>query len=269
MGKQNDLKLIINEEDPVLLGRNLQYYRYMNEARQALIVKVRKTASQLKTNETQLRQKTQELTLLAQQKEKNISQLNNHHRERDKILVALKQDIQNNAQQLMALNQDKKTLLALIQHLNTQSKTQPVIQPPLSLTRLKGTLPWPTEGILQQKYGTSIQESQLTYTGVFLRAPQGQAIHTIYPGKVVFAGWLKGYGLLTIVDHGGGYMSLYAHSQSLYRQVGDLVKAGDLIATVGKTGGFHESGLYFEIRYKGMPLNPELWCSRKDSSQLA
>jgi septal ring factor EnvC (AmiA/AmiB activator) len=97
---------------------------------------------------------------------------------------------------------------------------------------------------------------------VLISAAEGQQVRTVSQGRVAFAEWLRGYGLLIIIDHGNGYMSLYGYNQTLYKSVGDWVKAGDIIAAVGSSGGQDQSGLYFEIRHNGKPVNPSQWCRR-------
>jgi septal ring factor EnvC (AmiA/AmiB activator) len=125
---------------------------------------------------------------------------------------------------------------------------------------LKGSLPWPVRGRLAQKFGSPRTEG--VWDGVLIDAPEGMEIKAVTQGKVVYAEWMRGYGLLIIVDHGHGYMTLYAFNQSLYKKMGDTVEAGDVIASVGQSGGRSQSGLYFGIRKKGVPIDPLEWCRR-------
>jgi septal ring factor EnvC (AmiA/AmiB activator) len=125
---------------------------------------------------------------------------------------------------------------------------------------LKGKLPWPVSGRLAQKFGSPRSEG--AWDGVLIDAREGMEIKAVTRGKVVYAEWLRGYGLLTIIDHGQGYMTLYAFNQSLYKRMGDLVEAGDVIASVGQSGGRSQAGLYFGIRKKGVPIDPLEWCRR-------
>jgi septal ring factor EnvC (AmiA/AmiB activator) len=123
---------------------------------------------------------------------------------------------------------------------------------------LKGKLPWPVKGRLAQRFGSPRSEG--IWDGVLIDASEGMEVQAVTRGKVVYAEWLRGYGLLTIIDHGQGYMTLYAFNQSLYKRMGDQVKAGDVIASVGQSGGRSQSGLYFGIRKKGVPIDPLEWC---------
>ena len=125
---------------------------------------------------------------------------------------------------------------------------------------LKGKLPWPVRGRLAHKFGSPRAEG--AWDGVLIDANEGMEIKAVTRGKVVYAEWLRGYGLLTIIDHGQGYMSLYAFNQSLYKRVGESVEAGDVIASVGQSGGRSQAGLYFGIRKKGVPIDPLEWCRK-------
>jgi septal ring factor EnvC (AmiA/AmiB activator) len=119
---------------------------------------------------------------------------------------------------------------------------------------------WPTKGHILDYFGTKIYHSELRWSGILIKAPENQKVHAIANGKIVFANWLPGYGLLLIINHGHGYMSLYGRDHSLKKKVGDMVKKGDVIATVGKSGGYRHSALYFAIRHNAEPLSPKKWC---------
>ena len=134
--------------------------------------------------------------------------------------------------------------------------------PAVSLfTQEKGRLLWPTSGTLIHHFGAPIESSELRYNGVLINATIGSQVHAIYSGRVVFSGALKGLGLLIIIDHGDGYLSLYGHNKALYKRIGSTVNRGETIASVGNTDAIDDKpGLYFEIRYNSRPLNPEQWC---------
>ena len=128
--------------------------------------------------------------------------------------------------------------------------------------KLRGKLPWPVKGKFRANFGTSRKQGDLKWNGVIINADYDTRVRAVTHGRVAFADWLQGYGFITIIDHNDGYMSLYGYTQELYKQVGDWVEASEVIATVGDSGGQLESGLYFEIRKQGKPVNPEKWCSR-------
>nr|WP_285817820.1 peptidoglycan DD-metalloendopeptidase family protein [Echinimonas agarilytica] len=123
----------------------------------------------------------------------------------------------------------------------------------------KGSLKWPTQGKLRHKYN-SVRQGQIRWKGVLMAGSSGDDVRSIADGKVLFADWVKGMGLVMVLDHGKGYMSLYGHAQTLLRQPGDEVRRGDTIALVGQSGGQVRPGLYFEMRHEGVPVNPSHWC---------
>jgi len=125
----------------------------------------------------------------------------------------------------------------------------------------KGHIPWPVQGKLLAKFGSSREKGDLKWNGVLISAAYGEPVQAISHGRVAFSDWLQGYGFITIIDHGDGYMSLYGHNESLFKQAGDWVESGEVIATVGDSGGQPGPGVYFEIRARGKPINPGLWCS--------
>ena len=128
--------------------------------------------------------------------------------------------------------------------------------------KLKGKLVWPALGKVKRLFGKKRQSGRLRWKGVLIEARQGNNVRAVAAGRVAYADWLRGYGLLLIIDHGDGYMSLYGHNESLFKETGDWVSAGDVIASVGKSGGRKLSSLYFEIRHKGKPVNPTRWCKK-------
>ena len=146
----------------------------------------------------------------------------------------------------------------MVTHLRTQTK-EPASN--RSFNDLRGKLHWPVQGKIAARFGSLLDVGNRRLSGTLIKASPGTAVHAIYNGKVVFANWLRGFGLLVIVNHGNGFMSLYARNQALYAKMGDQVKSGDIIATTGNSGGFSRSGVYFEIRQNGAPKNPKIWCS--------
>jgi septal ring factor EnvC (AmiA/AmiB activator) len=123
---------------------------------------------------------------------------------------------------------------------------------------LKGKLPWPVVGKLSHKFGSA--RTEVAWDGVLIDAKEGLEVQAVTRGKVVFAEWFRSFGLMIIIDHGQGYLTLYGYNQSLYKKTGDAVEAGDVIASVGQSGGRNKAGLYFGIRNKGVPIDPLEWC---------
>ena len=128
--------------------------------------------------------------------------------------------------------------------------------------KLKGKLHWPTQGRVQDNFGKNRASGRKLTNGVLIQADEGREVRSVAQGRVAYADWLRGYGMLLILDHGDGYMSLYGHNQAIYKELGEWVQAGEVIATVGKSGGENQSSLYFEIRHNGKPDNPLRWCRR-------
>ena len=129
------------------------------------------------------------------------------------------------------------------------------------IAKRKGKLEWPVSGKLALKYGS--KKSTLSTDGIFISSDSGKAVKVVHPGRVVFSEWLRGYGLLIIVDHGNDYLSLYGHNQSLLRNTGDWVQAGETISLTGSSGGYDQTGLYFSLRHNGKSFNPVPWLNKK------
>ncbi|MEM9621863.1 MAG: peptidoglycan DD-metalloendopeptidase family protein, partial [Pseudomonadota bacterium] len=126
----------------------------------------------------------------------------------------------------------------------------------------KGTLPMPSQGSVRHAFGSRRADGRLRWHGVDINAPQGTAVNAVFRGRVIFSDWLRGFGLLTILDHGSGYMTLYGHADSLTKKEGDWVESGEMIARAGNSGGRSETGVYFEVRHKGKPQDPINWINR-------
>ena len=173
----------------------------------------------------------------------------------------IRRDIDSEGKQLSQLRKDERALKRIL-----KSLTDLLSDIPGSLTnvksfgQLKGQLPWPSGGKLTTRFGTARGDSGKRWSGVIIGTQRGDDVRAIARGRVAFSDWLRGYGLLLILDHGDGYMSLYGHNESVYRDTGEWVESGQVIASVGDSGGQHHTGLYFEIRRDGKPINPVKWC---------
>jgi septal ring factor EnvC (AmiA/AmiB activator) len=190
--------------------------------------------------------------------------LETSRRERGELLADLNRDIHNTKQRLSQLKEDEQSLQELVKRLRRALAEIPSPRGPgKSFAQLKGRLRLPAEGAIAARFGMPRQVGQLKWQGILIDAPDGADVNAVAAGRVVFADWLRGFGLLLIIDHGDGYMSLYGYNQGLHKNVGDSVKAGELIATVGNSGSHSQSGLYFEIRHQGSPVDPLLWCKVK------
>ncbi|OGT97784.1 MAG: hypothetical protein A2298_03235 [Gammaproteobacteria bacterium RIFOXYB2_FULL_38_6] len=259
-GRQPYLKLLLNEEDPNKLGRMLIYYRYINKDRIDLINTLLNTLQQIEQTQEQIEVHTNALHDLENQQIEQEKKLNKTTHTRQQVISQIDASIQTKKQKLDQLIQNKENLEATIKKLN-ESKIYFQTEGK-SFLQLRGHLPWPTRGNIIEPFGQTIANSQLKTDGVLIQTPNGQAVYALASGKVIFAHWVTGYGLLLIIDHGNGYMTLFGRNTALYKNVGDIVHAGDLIATVGNSGGYATASLYFAIRYNGKPINPSNWCRK-------
>ncbi|MCX7101743.1 MAG: peptidoglycan DD-metalloendopeptidase family protein [Methylobacter sp.] len=302
MGQKEKLKMLLNQQDPTLSSRMLVYYDYLNKARLIKLVSIAGSMRHLEQLSKQQQQETEILDKKLQEKKSEQVAVDGARKRRSQLMVQLKNDSSSNEQQIIYLKESENKLKNLVSSLqrstndvsfeveqskkmhksvDTASEYSQELKDSVDggsevsaavinaegrgkeFSELKGHLPWPVKGRLANKFGsTRTESSESIWDGVLIDASEGAEIHAITGGKVVFSDWLRGYGLLIIVDHGEGYMSLYAFNQSLYRQVGEWVDVGDVIASVGQSGGRSQSGLYFGIRNKGKSVDPLEWCRK-------
>lgn len=258
-GQEEYIKLLLNQEDPAKISRMLQYYRYLNQARIRDIEALQKTLQELQQVEEKINSTTLELTELEAQQRQQVEQQLALKSQQSEALQQLKKDYQNQNTRLAQLRRDEQELQAIISSLQ---KTLEEFAPKQSLKGLaqhKNKLNWPVKGSIQHRFGSNKFQDKLKWNGIVINASSGQSVQSIHNGQVVFADWLRGFGLMVIIDHGQGYLSLYGQNESLLKSTGDWVEAGEPIALVGRSGGSSEPGLYFEIRYKGKPQNPLGW----------
>ncbi len=253
ISQQSTIKVLLNEEDPNEISRMLHYYQYINHAQLSLMVQTKDTLTEINQTTQAIEAKKVALKQLQNQKQHKRSQLKSLQKHRNKLVSTLNNNINSGQGHLKELESNRAQLEKL---LNSFARTYPS----KFFAHSKGKLIWPTKGSITKSFDSTIKHSQIKLNGVIIRAPEGQNVYAIAPGRVVFANWLRGYGLLLIVDHGDGYMTLYGYNQSLYKKTGDQVQAGELLATVGDSGGQAQSGLYFGVRRNGKPLNPQVWC---------
>ncbi len=263
IGHQGPLKLILSQQDPATLGRMLTWYNYFHRARAEQIAEVDDGLRRIAELERDITRESEALERLHGERTRQLASLESSRRARGEVLAKLDAEIQSGEQALEALLQDERSLAELVARLREALAVERPVAPPGDLApfaSLKGRLPMPVDGRVVARFGTHRRGDSLPWRGVVLAADEGAEVRAIYGGRVVFADWMRGFGLLLIIDHGQGYMSLYGYNQSLYKNVGDPVRQGELIATVGDSGGRDSPGLYFEIRHEGKPDNPLQWC---------
>lgn len=262
MGRQQKVKLLLNQEDPAAAGRMLVYFSYFSRARQARIDEVRDTLHSLEKLKLDIEDRNRTLLTLQAQQQERAARLQAQQDERRRLLSQLQQKLRSQGDQLSRLQQDEKQLQALVrslQELLSDIPADATQQQPFA--SLKGKLHWPAAGHLVSRFGSRRGQTGLTWRGVLIEAPEGGQVRAVSSGRVAFADWMRGFGLLLIIDHGDGYMTLYGQNQALYKEVGEWVDSGEVVATLGASGGQTEAGLYFEIRHNGQPVNPVAWCA--------
>lgn len=275
LGRQEQVKLLLNQEDPARMGRALVYYRYLNQARLNRIQQVEATLVQLDTLQQQIDAQRVALTETQDGQDAEIAALAEERQRRASLLDKLHAEIRAQGDQLARMQKDEKRLEQLVKDLQraladvAPAEATPGAAPRRPFAKLKSKLPWPVSGQLAAGFGDRRAIGDLRWRGAFIAAPANREVRAVAHGRVVFADWLRGFGLLVIVDHGDDYMTLYGHNQALFKAVGDRVAPGDVIASVGDTGGMDRTGVYFELRHKGEPQNPRTWCAGKPSTTQA
>ncbi len=255
-GQHDYLKLLLNQDQSEKIQRTISYYQYLNQARTKEIDKFQVTIAQLLQVSTEHQGQIEHLQQLKERQLQQDRQLRNIKTQRSKTLAKLDRKLLSSQQQLNKLKAEENNLNQALTKLSFIMHAEIDLT---GLSKLKRKLSWPVKGQMLHRFGTR-KQGYLKWKGVLISSPISRQVQTIYNGTVLFSDWLKGYGLLTVIDHGNGYMSLYAHNQALLKSVGEQVESGEPIALIGQSGGLKQPGLYFEIRHRGEAVNPKLWC---------
>ncbi|AFK69050.1 peptidase M23 [Pseudomonas alloputida] len=319
-GREEYLKLLLNQQNPEKFARTLTYYDYLSKARLEQLRTFNETLRQLANVEQEISSQQQQLLAQRTDLDSRRQALETERAKRQQVLAKLNSDVKDRDQKLQAREQDQadlaKVLKTIEETLARQAReaeearkkallaqqeaekrrqqealaaaaardrarepAEPVEPPKKARTTLgpmvssdganyggafsaaRGKLPWPVNGRLLARFGDARgSDARAKWDGVMISANPGTQVRAVHGGRVVFADWLRGAGLLVILDHGNGYLSLYGHNQSLLKNAGDIVKAGEAISTVGDSGGQDAAGLYFAIRQQGRPADPSQWC---------
>ena len=325
-GREEYLKLLLNQQNPEKFARTLTYYDYLSKARLEQLRTFNETLRQLANVEQAISSQQQQLLAQRTDLDSRRQALETERAKRQQVLAKLNSDVKDRDQKLQAREQDQadlaKVLKTIEETLARQAReaeearkkallaqqeaekrrqqealaaaaardrarepaepaepAEPVEPPKKARTTLgpmvssdganyggafsaaRGKLPWPVNGRLLARFGDARgSDARAKWDGVMISANPGTQVRAVHGGRVVFADWLRGAGLLVILDHGNGYLSLYGHNQSLLKNAGDIVKAGEAISTVGDSGGQDAAGLYFAIRQQGRPADPSQWC---------
>ncbi|MGI9305042.1 MAG: murein hydrolase activator EnvC family protein [Gammaproteobacteria bacterium] len=262
IGSQEKLKLWFNQRQPASVGRTLVYYDYFSTARGMKMKQTREAIAAAQKLGRELAARTTELGKVSGKLAAEQESLAATRNKRQRVLAALREETESAGQALSALEKDAQALQRLIEKLNEAALLEvPADSATGPFAQLKGRLAWPVANTPDARVG---RQGGDLWQGVFISAAEGETVQAVASGRVVFADWMRGFGLLVIIDHGGGYMSLYGHNQSLYKDAGARVGGGEAIALIGSSGGQSRSGLYFEIRHNGEPLDPAQWCSGRN-----
>jgi septal ring factor EnvC (AmiA/AmiB activator) len=260
IGQDEPLKLLLNQRDPAQAGRVFAYYGYFGRARAGQIASINAHLGEIATLDAALAEQEARLAALEEQRTGELAKLTAARERRGRALATLEAESKHRAKQLERLEEQKGGLERLVREL--RKALERIEKFPTdgkdAFAKLRGKLAWPANGKLIAAYGQT-RAGGVKWDGVLVAAEQGAPVRAVYRGRVVYADWLSGLGLLTIIDHGDGYLSLYGHNERLYKEVGERVVAGDTIASVGDSGGRSSPALYFEIRKAGRPIDPRPW----------
>jgi septal ring factor EnvC (AmiA/AmiB activator) len=259
LGGEDFFKLILNQQSPETFDRMIRYHRYFSEARVATLQDYQRTLEQMETNASQLRARAEEAAQLRSRREARQIALDAERNERKTLIATLDAEVEDKAIERERLLADRKRLETLLAEL--QRRTQSIDG--RAFAQVQGKLPWPVDGRIVHGFGQKRAEGQMTWNGIVVAADDGTSIKAVHRGRVVFADWLRGFGMMTIIDHGSGYMTLYGQADALSKRVGEWVEGGETIGQVGRSGGQKDSGLYFEVRHNGRARDPAAWLAKR------
>jgi murein hydrolase activator len=262
IGRQERIKLLLNQSDPAAAGRMATLYGYFARARAQKIDEIRERVARVQDLVDQIQQTTERLQALRNDAGREMADLQHAREERAAALVEVTRQVSSGNEELARLKREEQAEEALVAELARVLEDFPVdIQD--SFEEMRGRLPWPVQGRMTAKYQDSRSNSAsgLRWNGVLIETARGAKVRAPYFGRVVYADWLQGLGLLLIIGHKGNYMTLYGHAEVLYKSVGDWVAPGDVIAGLGETGGAAPQ-LYFEIREGRAPKDPKVWLKK-------
>lgn len=261
IGRQDRLKLVLNQKDPEMIGRLMVYHDYFNRKRAEQLDLIQTTLNRLQQAEQAMLKEEREMQRLQSRKQQEKAALEKNSGDRKRLITRLNKDISSDAERLKELKRDEARLQKLLVQIRQKAKADKnsrYLPKGKRFVTQKGKMQWPAKGKFKARFGSK-RRGGLKWDGVLISAPEGKEVKAVYDGKVVFSDWLRGFGLMLILDHGDGYMTLYGHNQSLAKQPGDLVRANEVVAVLGSSGGQAEPGVYFAMRHKGEPINPEKW----------
>jgi septal ring factor EnvC (AmiA/AmiB activator) len=263
MGRRSSEKLVLRQNDASRMQRLLTGFDYFNRARVAVIGSIRTQRESLLELEQRQQHQTAELKTAQVEQERVIAQLAVARARRLEALDRLKKRIAGGESELQQLKGDEQQLTKLIGRLKDLLAEIPAgFHGDQPLGKQKGRLPWPARGRLLARYGSSKAEGKLKWSGVWISAPEGAPVRAVANGRVAYVGRLQRFGLLAVVEHGDGYYTLYGHSADVLKNAGDRVRAGEVIARAGSSGGHDQPGVYFELRKGSQAVDPMEWLGK-------
>jgi septal ring factor EnvC (AmiA/AmiB activator) len=262
-GREEQLKLLLNQQDPAQFGRMLEYYGYFGRARAERIRGIRDTLTYLALLREKIAAESAALQELESRQQQQLGTLRSAQDSRARAVGAIDQQLKSRGGELQRLKSQAGSLEKLIADLRKALESTPVAKE-APFEPLKGKLPWPVQqGQVLARFGQPRAGGSLRWQGMLIGTERGARVRAPYAGRIVYGDWLPGMGLMIVIDHGGGYMSLYGHNEELFRKVGESVAAGDVIGAVGDSGGHNEPALYFEVRRGRQPVDPQIWLQRR------
>lgn len=253
------VKVLLNEIDPDKIARTMTYYEYLSRDTVERLEAFSANLKQLKITRQEVQAGKARLARLEQDVADRQQKLAASKSQRQQTLASLKADIKNRLNEREQLEADRQRLEKLLREVEQAIADIPSPNESAPFGSLQKKLPWPSAGKVVSAFGQSYADGKLRHSGMLINTPEEAEVKAVHYGRVVFANWLRGFGLITILDHGDGYMTLYGHSSSLFTSPGDWIEAGEPIAQAGRTGGTEDPAVYFEIRQNGKPINPNRW----------
>jgi murein hydrolase activator len=268
MGRQEQIKILLNQQDPATVSRMMTYYDYVGRARAARMAEIREQLGLIDAAAARIAAEESELEKLFASQARELSTLADSQQARRDLLARIDGELTDQGHRLSRMQADERELGALLARLEQAGVDQAMDNPaPTPFGERCGRLRWPAAGSVVHRYGTP-RLGSLVWDGVMIAAPEGDEVRAVHHGRVAYADWLRGFGLLLIIDHGDGYLTLYGHNQTLFKEVGDWVDEGEAVALVGASGGRQRPAVYFGIRYQGRSVNPTRWLGRLDAGGM-
>ena len=264
IGQRGQTQIVLNQDKSQRLARVITYYDYLNRARVARIEKILDQRKALEQLAAKLRQQTAELEATRSRQQGTLTALDAVRAEREDMMGRLHTRIEGEQEQLRRLKEDERELSSLLKEIHAALRDVPANLGSQPFAKLKGKLPWPSGGHrLLARFGDPKAGGRMRWNGLWIAGSEGDAVKAVARGRVAYVGWMHAYGLIVVLEHEGGYYSLYGHNQGVTVSMGDWVQSGDVISSVGATGGHDRNGVYFELRKGTDPVNPRPWFKAK------